>query len=176
MHGEEGKKEIHYSINSYERLFYNDAGLDWKQAIEQAKTYMDAIEKINSNLLEEMNFVAKGASVEFEDILTLNARSEIALTNNMNDGCTSLTVIPPLSDKAYLSQNWDWRPAQSKSLIKMDIEQKNGTSIQMVTEGVIIGKIGFNNYGLGLCLNAFRENEKSINYQYTWVYEKFLIL
>lgn len=116
------------------------------------------IEKSNINLLEEMDYIAKGAAVEFEDILALNARSEIALTNNVSDGCTSIAVMPPLSDSVYLSQNWDWRPAQSRSLIKLDINQTKGTEIQMVTEAGIIGKIGFNNHGLGVCLNAIRAN------------------
>lgn len=160
-HGKDAKDEVHYSIDSYEQLFYNNAGLNWKQAVELAKNYIDVIKKTNIDLLEEMEGIAKGASVEFEDILALNARSEIALTNNVNDGCTSLAVMPPLSDKVYLSQNWDWRSAQSRSLIMIDIHQKKGPAIQMVTEGGIIGKIGLNNHGLGVCLNALRANVKS---------------
>lgn len=160
-HGNNAKNEVHYSIDSYEKLFYNNAGINWKQAIELAKKYIDVIETSNLDLLEEMEGIAKGASVEFEDILALNARSEIALTNNVNDGCTSLAIMPPLSDKAYLAQNWDWRSAQSRSLIMLDMHQNNGTTIQMVTEGGIIGKIGLNNHGLGVCLNALRANVKS---------------
>lgn len=160
-HGKQAKEEVHYSLDSYEKLFWYEAGIDWKQAIESAKQHIDYIEKINVGLLEEMDGIAKGASVEFEDILALNARSEIALTSNKHDGCTSLSVLPPLADNVYLAQNWDWRAAQSKSLLITDIKQPSKPAITMVTEGGIIGKIGMNSEGLGVCLNALRANVKS---------------
>lgn len=161
IHGKEAKEEVHYSLDSYEKLFYNQSGFSWREATELAKNYISIIEDRNTDLLEEMDGIAKGSSVRFEDILTLNVRSEIALTSNTNDGCTSLSVMPPLSNKAYLAQNWDWRSAQSRSLITAHIHQENSTNIQMVTEGGIIGKIGLNNYGLGVCLNAIRANVRS---------------
>lgn len=160
-HGKQAKTEIHYSLDSYEKLFWYEAHLDWKRATELAKLHIDYIEKTNVSLLEEIEGIAKGASVDFDDILALNARSEIALTNNKSDGCTSLTILPPVADKAYLGQNWDWRAAQSKSLIITKIGQKIGPTICMVTEGGIIGKIGLNSSGLGVCLNALRANVKS---------------
>ncbi|HLR03382.1 MAG TPA: C45 family peptidase [Virgibacillus sp.] len=160
-HGEQAKEEVHFSLDSYEKLFWYEAGLDWKQATESAKQHIDYIEDMNVDLLEEMDGIAKGAAVEFEDILTLNARSEIALTNNKHDGCTSLAVMPPLADNVYLAQNWDWRAAQSKSLFIADIKQSSNPGITMVTEGGIIGKIGMNSEGLGVCLNALRANVKS---------------
>lgn len=160
-HGEQAKSEVHYSLDSYEKLFWHEANLRWEQALESAKKHMDFIEKSNSALLEEMDGVAKGASVDFDDILALNARSEIALTSNKRDGCTSLAIMPPLADRAYLGQNWDWRAAQSKSIIITEIAQHNRPTINMITEGGIIGKIGMNSAGLGVCLNALRANVKS---------------
>jgi len=160
-HGKDAKNEVGYSLDSYEKLFYHDANITWKQARELAKKHLDAIEKENVDLIKEMEGIAKGASVEFEDILVLNARSEIALTQNKEDGCTSLAVMPPTSEKAFLAQTWDWRSAQSRSLVMTKIRQQDGPTIHMVTEGGIIGKIGINDRGLGVCLNALRANVKS---------------
>lgn len=108
-----------------------------------------------------MHGIAKGAGVDFEDILVLNSRSEIALTHNTVDGCTSLAVLSPLSSKTFLGQNWDWRPNQKGSLLLTKIYQKDKPDICMITEGGIIGKIGFNSFGLGVCLNAIRANVRS---------------
>ncbi len=160
-HGEDAKAEVHYSLDSYEELFYRDANITWKQAKEFAKGHLHAIEKANASLIEEMEGIAKGASVDFEDILALNTRSEIVLTQNKTDGCTSLAVMPPAADNAFLAQTWDWRSAQARSLVMMKIRQQNAPVIHMITEGGIIGKIGFNEYGLGVCLNALRANVKS---------------
>lgn len=160
-HGKSAKEEVEYSLDSYERLFFHNVDLTWEQARKLAKKHLDAIEKANIDLIEEMEGVAKGASVTFEDILTLNARSEIALTQNKADGCTSLAVLSPTSERSFLAQTWDWRSAQSRSLIMTKIKQQNGPAIHMVTEGGIIGKIGLNEHGLGVCLNALRANVSS---------------
>ena len=162
QHGEQAKEEVHFSLDSYERLFYDGVGLSWKDAVEQAKKHLDFIEQTDVTFLDEMDGIASGASVDLHDILVLNARSEIALTlQSKIDGCTSVSVLPPLATDAFLAQNWDWRGAQARSLIVTKLEQTNGPTIQMVTEGGIIGKIGFNSARLGVCLNAIRANVKS---------------
>ncbi|PID23225.1 hypothetical protein CSV61_01895 [Sporosarcina sp. P3] len=160
-HGEQAKNEVLTSITSYEKLFFENAGITWSQAREMGKHYLDSIEKTNVDLLEEMKGLAKGASVDFEDILVLNARSEIVLTQNKTDGCTSFAIMPPKSEYAFLGQTWDWTSAQAKSLIMTKITQQHGPKIHMVTEAGIIGKIGLNEHGLGVCLNALRSNLKS---------------
>lgn len=160
-HGEQAKSEVASSLTAYEELFYNNADITWSQAKEMGKKHLHAIEKTNIKLLEEMEGLAKGASVDFEDILVLNARSEIVLTQNKTDGCTSFAIMPPKSEFAFLGQTWDWTSAQSKSLIMTKITQQNGPKIHMVTEAGIIGKIGMNEHGLGVCLNALRSNLKS---------------
>ncbi len=166
-HGEEGKDQVLQSLSTYESLFYGYSKISWKQAKELALSHLHAIESYNPDFIEEMEGVAQGASVDFEDILALNARSEIALANysgqskSFSDGCTAIGITPPLATDTILAQNWDWKAAQIKSLLLLDIEQVGKTSIQMVTEGGIIGKIGYNSAGLGVCLNALLTNRKS---------------
>lgn len=161
QHGKLAKEEVMFSLDSYEKLFFHDVEIEWKEARELAKKHIPAIERTNMDLMKEMEGIAHGASVDFEDILTLNTRSEIALTQNKSDGCTSLAVLSPTSEKSYLAQTWDWRSAQSRSLIMTKITQQHAPNIHMVTEGGIIGKIGMNEHGLGVCLNALRANVSS---------------
>lgn len=79
-----------------------------------------------------------------------------------SDGCTSLSFHPSPSSGggSLLAQNWDWQPAQSPNLIILHITPTTTTtnlpSIAMVTEAGIIGKIGLNSSGVGVCLNAIR--------------------
>jgi isopenicillin-N N-acyltransferase like protein len=161
QHGELGKKQVLFSLDMYERFFKRSVNLTWEQAKEMAKKHLRSIEAYNIDYLEEMEGIAKGTGVEFEDILTLNARTEIALTQNTMDGCTSLAVLPPIAERTFLGQNWDWRPSQIHSLLLVRIKQEKKPDICMVTEGGIIGKIGFNSSGVGVCLNAIRANVKS---------------
>jgi isopenicillin-N N-acyltransferase-like protein len=152
-HGVLGKKEVHRSLETYEQLFKGYASLSWKEAREKALLHVNAIEAYRPEYLREMEGIAQGAGVDFEDILTLNTRSEIALTNTP-DGCTSLAITEPRSSNTWLAQNWDWKGEQTDSLLFLKINQQNKPNIEMVTEGGIIGKIGCNDAGVGVCLNA----------------------
>lgn len=152
-HGKEAKEKVHNSLQTYERMFKEYNATSWKDACNKALLHVKEIEKYNSNYLDEMDGLAKGAGVTFEDILALNARSEIALITSP-DGCTSFALTKPKTTKTWLAQNWDWKGSQNDSLIHLEIEQSNLPTLQMVTEAGIIGKIGCNSAGVGVCLNA----------------------
>ncbi|MDQ0337808.1 isopenicillin-N N-acyltransferase-like protein [Caldalkalibacillus uzonensis] len=164
-HGREGAKQIQQSLQTYEKLFYGYHRISWQEARARALAHLAAIEKYDRQLLEEMEGVAIGAGVDFEDILALNARSEIALTGRKDlsfaDGCTAVAVTPPAADQTLLGQNWDWKSSQKESLLLLHIKQEGKPDITMVTEGGIIGKIGCNSAGIGVCLNALITDKKS---------------
>ncbi|KAB2338044.1 hypothetical protein F7731_00220 [Cytobacillus depressus] len=165
QHGLNGKNEVLHSLETYEKLFYGYRQINWKEAKEIALHHLNAIEKYDFHLIEEMEGVAEGAGVDFEDILVLNTRSEIALAGYkgpaFSDGCTAIAVSPPLISETILGQNWDWKGRQKESLLTLSIKQKSKPDITMVTEGGIIGKIGLNSHGLGVCLNALLTDKKS---------------
>ena len=164
-HGQQGKQQVLHSLETYEKLFYGYQQINWKEARERALAHVKAIEKYDIELLEEMQGVAEGAGVDFEDILALNARSEIALGSyggqGFSDGCTAIATFQPVSRDVIIGQNWDWKAEQKKSLLLLEIHQKDKPVVTMVTEGGLIGKIGFNSNGVGLCFNALLTDKKS---------------
>ena len=97
--------------------------------------------------------VADGACVELSDIIACNVRTEIAF-GCFSDGCTALSWRT--NDASFLAQNWDWQEAQKRNLILLTIEQAHKPTVKMVTEAGLIGKIGMNSAGVGVCLNAIR--------------------
>lgn len=97
--------------------------------------------------------IASGAEVPYHSILALNVRTEIAYGMS-KDGCTALFWRNEQS--AFLAQNWDWQEEQQENLINLNIRQESKPSISMITEAGIIGKIGLNSSGVGVCLNAIR--------------------
>ena len=58
-----------HSLETYEKLFYGYQQINWKEARERALAHVKAIEKYDVELLEEMQGVADGAGVDFEDVL-----------------------------------------------------------------------------------------------------------
>lgn len=60
------------------------------------------------------------------------------------------------STVAIITDQRQWMEAQKENLILMTIRQPGFPTIKMVTEAGIIGKIGMNSLGVGVCFNAIR--------------------
>jgi len=101
--------------------------------------------------VDEMKGIADAVGVDLESIVALNVRTEIAY-GMMSDGCTAFSW--KTKDASFIGQNWDWSFEQSPNIICAHISQPGKPSIQMMSEGGIIGKIGFNSAGVGVTLNA----------------------
>lgn len=89
----------------------------------------------------------------------MNIRTEIAY-GLFNDGCTAISSTS--GNRTILAQNWDWQSEQAENLIRLKIRPELGPDIDMITEAGIIGKIGMNSFGVGVCLNAIRA--KGVDY------------
>ena len=104
--------------------------------------------------------IAHGAKVPFLSILAMNVRTEIAY-GMFTDGCTALSW--KTGTASFLAQNWDWQSQQAENLIRLYIRRSPRPSIDMITEAGIIGKIGLNSAGVGVCLNAIRAKGVDFN-------------
>ena len=150
--GEKAKKQIEHNLKAYEQLFEAQAGISWETARKRASDIIPVILEYDQEIMEEIRGISEGSGSLLEDIVALNARSEIILKP---DGCTSLGAVSPATANGdvILGQNWDWGELLKDGLIVLDIKQVNGPDILMVTEAGIVGKIGMNSSGLGVCLN-----------------------
>ncbi|KAK0702777.1 hypothetical protein B0H67DRAFT_499855, partial [Lasiosphaeris hirsuta] len=101
QHGSAARDQVHGSIAFYQGMFLTSAQLDWSEVRGEAVEFLPFIQQLTwTPLLEEMQGIATGTGVDFEDILALNVRTEIAY-GMFNDGCTSVAW------KSFLAQNWD---------------------------------------------------------------------
>jgi isopenicillin-N N-acyltransferase like protein len=76
LYGQLCSAQILHSRNTYSRLFAN-CGISWDQACDKALAMQAAISALDPSFLDEMQGIAQGAGVRYEDILALNCRSEI---------------------------------------------------------------------------------------------------
>jgi len=154
-YGSETSDLIKRSILNYSEMFEVFSGINWYEAIERARSFIPFIEKDSPCLLEEMKGIAKGSGLDFEDILTLNSRSELVLDQSV-DGCTAFGVSRDITcdEKTYVCQNWDWIRRQFESLVILEILQSPSPSILMLAEAGMISGKGLNSRGIGVCFNA----------------------
>jgi isopenicillin-N N-acyltransferase-like protein len=156
-HGSQIPHKIAICMQNYERLFQETAECDWPESKNRASTYLPSLEEKEPDLVEEMRGIAAGAGVDFMDILALNLRSEISLTN-YSDGCTSIVSQNRNSgsNEVLLAQNWDWVGEAGKSMAFFDLKKTGKPRIRMLGEAGIVAKFGFNEHGVGICMNAIR--------------------
>jgi len=157
-HGSSVSAGVHTNVASYTFFFAETVQLTWEQARQQAVAQFEAtLEEKYPEILEEMRGIADGAGggLTREDILTLNVRSEIALTNYA-DGCTCISQTVE-GGKIFLAQNWDWLEELKKGMVLLHIKPiGSDIDFKFLSEAGIVGKIGMNSAGFGLCMNAIR--------------------
>ncbi|KAL9595474.1 MAG: hypothetical protein Q9219_006434 [cf. Caloplaca sp. 3 TL-2023] len=160
QHGQEAKSAILRGLKFYEQLFLESTRMSWSKACEVAENFIPFLQKEFPDYLTEVRGLAAGAGVPVLSILALNVRTEIAF-GMFSDGCTAL--LWKNGDTSLLAQNWDWREEQKENLIRLRIERDDKPTIDMITEAGIIGKIGLNSEGVGVCLNAVRAKGVDFN-------------
>ncbi|APE30652.1 peptidase C45 acyl-coenzyme A--6- aminopenicillanic acid acyl-transferase [Halomonas aestuarii] len=152
-HGRAHAGLITHSLEVYDRLFQDFVGLDWGRARREAERFLPMIERGFPAILEEMEGIARGAGLDVEDILTLNCRSEISLTQ-ASGGCSAFAL--KRDGTQWLAQNWDWRTDQLHNVVALEISGNDAPPLISIGEAGMVAKIGMNEHGLGVCLNAIR--------------------
>ncbi|KAF2165249.1 hypothetical protein M409DRAFT_67494 [Zasmidium cellare ATCC 36951] len=155
-HGTKAKPEIERCIAFYADVFQKTVNMSWDAVQDQAKQFDATIAQKWPHYHEEIKGIAQGSEKDVLDIIALNVRTEIMFGCyvNVSDGCTSFAWRS--SGGSFLAQNWDWMERQRENLVLLTVQQPEKPTIKMVTEAGIIGKIGMNSAGVGVCLNAIR--------------------
>jgi isopenicillin-N N-acyltransferase-like protein len=155
--GEQAAELIRFNLDKYWRLFHDLADLSRSRVIEQTAFFIDPLASYAPHLLEEMRGIAEGADVTLPEILALNCRTEFlsAAKVPFHNECTAIFVGPEATadGRTLLAQNWDWAEILRGGMILLQIEQPDRPTVLTLTEAGIVGKIGLNSAGIGVCTN-----------------------
>jgi isopenicillin-N N-acyltransferase-like protein len=102
--------------------------------------------------------MASAAKIKPEYLFAMNARTELLLSPNYNE-CTAIAF----PKKGILAQNWDWSSKLENNSVVIEITKPNGLKIIQLTEAGVCGKIGMNNYGIGITLNILRTLDRNLS-------------
>ena len=150
QHGQKLRQEIHQVIQFYQQIFQKNP----EDIFREAAHFQVKIKEYNDKYAQEIEALAEGAQVNPLWIYALNSRTEILSYYPVE--CTSIYF----QKTGILGQNWDWAQPLESLIVLMKIQLTNGHKILMLTEPGIIGKIGMNSRGLGVCLNLLMINQK----------------
>ena len=137
------KERIHRTIDFYRKQFLIPEDDIFRIATE----FRESTKAFREDLYLEIEAMARAAEAEPLWIYALNGRTELLNLNPME--CTTLAF----RKQRLIGQNWDWDHEVEELAVILDIEKEDGHRIITMTEPGMIGKIGMNNCGLGVCLN-----------------------
>ena len=137
------KERIHRTIDFYKKQFL----LPEEEILRIANQFRNSTKSFREDLYLEIEALAQAAEVDPVWIYALNGRTELLNLNPME--CTTLAF----RKQGVIGQNWDWDIEVEELAVILDIEREDGHRIITMTEPGMIGKIGMNRCGLGVCLN-----------------------
>lgn len=123
------------------------------------------IENFAPHYLEEMRGIAAGAGVAFEDVVMINARTEViakaraekkrAAELEPGDGCTGALILPARAAGGNLihGQNWDWRAECAETAIVLRVRSDDGPDILTFVEAGGLARSGLNSAGVSITAN-----------------------
>lgn len=168
-HGSQAKKQVNITLENLKESTKNTVGFDWNVCIEIASAFLPVVKKKVPMYLEEIQGIADGSENSFEDIFTLNCRTELGgqfvrqYGINMEEvrkivgGCSVMGISQSRTSTGtnLYSQNWDSSPAQFPTLIFVIAHQNDKPAIAWAGEAGLICRMGgMNDCGIGLGANT----------------------
>lgn len=170
QHGRDLAGAIAENIQTYLARFAA-SGLDAEAARREGHNWVDVTRRQNPDYAEEMRGIADGSELPLGDIVMLNVRYEItfglflkesqeadiATVADDTDGCSTFGVMPEASASGHtiLGQNWDWLAGVYGRCAVLRVRRDDGPDFICFTEaGIVGGKMGVNEHGIGLVENG----------------------
>jgi isopenicillin-N N-acyltransferase-like protein len=160
---------VQHNVAFYLEYLSSQTGRDEQGLLAIARTFTTVLAEHMPELLEEMTGIAKGARCHLDEILAVNARSDLLVLGRgkarrakeplqPTPGCTALALEEHVDGRTLLAlgQNWDWNRALRKNSVVLRLTPATGPRLVTFTEAGMVGKIGFNDRRLGVCLNFLR--------------------
>lgn len=158
QYGQKAKDLIRRSLEIYRQAFFEAAQISWEQVIDFAKTFLKGIQQFDETIIDEMEGVARGAEVGFEEILAVNLRTEILFglrKKKTQEGCTSFCALSEITENGHtiLAQNWDYKPFAAETVMLLQIHSQGAPDILTLVEAGQFARMGMNSAGHGFCNN-----------------------
>ncbi|MBB1596060.1 C45 family peptidase [Achromobacter sp. UMC46] len=163
-YGQQAADRVRKSAAMYGQTLV-DLGYDAMARTQLIAHFAREIEDFAPHYLEEMRGIAAGADVPFEDIVMVNARTEVvakaraekkkAAELEPGDGCTGALILPTRSANGNLihGQNWDWRAECAETAIVLRVRNDNGPDILTFVEAGGLARSGLNSAGVSITAN-----------------------
>ncbi|MGO4675432.1 C45 family autoproteolytic acyltransferase/hydrolase [Bosea sp. 2YAB26] len=172
QHGAAVPTRVKRSIELYGGQL-TDLGYDAVAKSRLIAEFAREIEAFGAHYVEEMRGIADGAGVTLEDIVMVNARTEVMAKarlekakpveagEELDDGCTGAVILPERSVTGELihGQNWDWKAECAETAIVLRVRRDDGPDFLTFVEAGGLARCGMNAAGVSITAN-YLESER----------------
>jgi isopenicillin-N N-acyltransferase-like protein len=156
-HGRAFAARIEHNVAFYRRWLGELTGASAPQLLAAARGFGAALGSAHPALLEEIEGIARGAGRPRDEILLLNARTDLLAACGRRPApaageCTAV-ALPGRGRDLALGQTWDWYPVPGGGPVVLRLRPAHGPRLVTFAEAGMLAKIGFNEHRLGVCLN-----------------------
>ncbi len=150
----------------------DDLGFNASEKARLIGQFAKEIATFGAHYLEEMRGIADGAGVPLDDIVLINARTEIVAQarreknkpeaeDDAVDGCTGAIILPERSATGHLihGMNWDWRAECAETAIVLRVSREDGPDFMTFVEAGGLARCGVNEAGIAITAN-YLESER----------------
>jgi isopenicillin-N N-acyltransferase-like protein len=168
-YGRQAGDYIHRSVAIYQNAFALK-GVSWDRARQVAREYAPLIARYDQDFHQELTAIAQGADLPFEDLVAINARTELlyaqkpapAGSDEDMDGCTAALALPEATASGHTlhGQNWDWRDECADSSVILRITPREGPRMLIFVEAGILARCGLNSDGIAITGNFLQTDDE----------------
>jgi isopenicillin-N N-acyltransferase-like protein len=114
--------------------------------------------------MEELQGIAEGAGVEFDDLAVLNAMEAVSMDALHLTKCTSMAVNEERTADGHvlIAHNEDWLPEDEADVYVLHARPKDEPPFLAMTYGGLLPNIGFNAAGIAQCCDSVYPNDSRI--------------
>jgi isopenicillin-N N-acyltransferase-like protein len=157
--GEACVEQVRHSIQNARNLIegaYADLQLTWEGAIIQAKKYLPFAQECYPQYVRELEGMAEGAGVSFDDIMVVNAMEGVTMDALHLTRCTSMAVNEERTADGHVlvAHNEDWLPEDEQDVYLVHATPDDEPQFLAMSYGGLLVNIGFNAAGIAQCCDS----------------------
>lgn len=162
--GETCREQVKHSVENAHSLIsdaFERLQLTWEGAQIQARKYIPFAEERYPQYIEELQGIANGACVSYDDVAVINAMEAVTMDALHLTKCTSMAVGPERSANGhtFAAHNEDWLPEDESDVFLIHARPEDEPPFLAITYGALLPNIGLNAYGIVQCCDSVNPSD-----------------
>jgi isopenicillin-N N-acyltransferase-like protein len=154
--GEGAREQIGRMVASYQSFFRAASGMSWDEGVVASRKFLVYAEAAFPYLVQELQGIAEGAGVPFQDVWLLNCYEGVMDTAGGRGGCTCMALRQEHTDTGHvlMAHNEDWISQDRENIYLVRADPTEGVPFLGMSYGGLLVNIGLNAEGIGVAINS----------------------